>query len=302
VRQQYIFTIDAGRSGQASLAALLQRHVPDSYVAFEEPRVQPRLPGALGDIERRLRRQFVETDELLGRGRVLKAYDEGDVDYIDHIVAKRLRRSRRAMAQTGASIYIDVSKHFVRGLYTGFLRALPRISIIFLVRDPIENMRSYLNRDKRFTLDNNLPDARSNILRIDSKNIGKGELYLWAWCEAYLRYARIVEERNVINHAEIRTECLNDSDFMNLALDQLEIAHTEVNPGPRLNTNPECGYPGTDVTEQDIVVFERFLDRLPGHLAAQIDYFQGYMPRKRFKSASSDGAVSIDSATVAGEI
>ena len=75
---QYIFTVTAGRSGQGTLTDLLRRHVPSCYPAFEEPAVYRRLPAVLGNYERRFRRRFVETHELLGRGRVLTAFDRGD--------------------------------------------------------------------------------------------------------------------------------------------------------------------------------------------------------------------------------
>lgn len=54
-QRRYIFTVTAGRSDQASLANLSRQHVSDCYPEFEEPDVDRRLPGLLGDFGRRFR-------------------------------------------------------------------------------------------------------------------------------------------------------------------------------------------------------------------------------------------------------
>jgi hypothetical protein len=275
---RHIFTVTTGRSGQASLSDLFRAHVPDCYVAFEEPSVFPRLPGVLGDLERKFRRRFVETHELLGRGRVLTAFEQGDEGYLDEIVRQRLRMADRRLAAHGASIYIDVSKYFARGLHRAFVRALPDLSLVRLVRDPIRNMRSFLNRDKNFRLDNSLPDAASNCLRLDSTGMQKGELYLWAWCEIYLRFDRLVEEFKVGRAVEIRTEHLTDPTRMEAALSALDLPHRPVAAATPRNTNVELGYAATSVTEDDVALFERFLKRIPADVRRRIAYFATYDP------------------------
>jgi hypothetical protein len=142
--ERFIFTVSTGRCGQASLANLLAIHAPYCYAAFEEPQVRPILPGPLRPIERHFRRRFVETHELLGRGRVLQAFDRGDQAFIDRIVARRLKLIRRTMERRRAHIYFDVSKFFARGLHAGFCKAIGRHALVNLVRDPVQNMRSYL--------------------------------------------------------------------------------------------------------------------------------------------------------------
>ena len=163
---RYIFTVTTGRSGQSSLADLISKHVPGAYAAFEEPQCRPYLAkysGFLGTIERNFRRRFIETDELLGRGRVLSAFANGDEAFLDAVVAKRLKRIRAS----GCAIYIDVSKFFARGLHRAFARAVGKFDLILLVRDPLKNMRSFLNRGKNFFLDNVSPDAPGNLLRLE---------------------------------------------------------------------------------------------------------------------------------------
>jgi len=238
----------------------------------------PVLPKPLDVLERRFRRRFIETHELLGRGKVLTAFDRGDEAYLDHIVALRLRMINRKLMKSQASIHIDISKYFARGLHRAFARALPGLSLIRLLRDPVLNMRSYLNRNKNFLLDNNLPDAQSNILRFNSVNMEKGELYLWAWCEMYLRFDRLVEEFKIERAVEIRTEHLTDAARMNAALDALGLPHTPVVPAAPVNTNAEHGYGRTRILQGDLDLFERFLKRLPADVRRRITYFETYQP------------------------
>ncbi len=273
---QYIFTVTAGRSGQASLANLLRQHVPGCYPAFEEPRINRHLPGMLGDFERRFRRRFVETHELLGRGRVLTAFDQGDDAYLEKIARRRIQMAVRILARRRAHIYIDVSKYFARGLHRGFASVLPSFALIRLVRDPILNMRSFLNRRKNFQLDNNMPDQPSNILRLDSADFEPGEFYLWAWCEMYLRFEQMVEEHNIARSVEIRTDDLSDSARIDAAFDKLGLAHSPVVTRPPANTNISQGLGGTKVEQQDIDLFERFTARLSADMKHRITYFSDY--------------------------
>ncbi len=277
---RYVFTVTAGRSGQASLCEILRRHVPGCHAAFEEPTARPILPGALGDMERRFRRRFVETHELLGRGKVLSAFSRGDDAYLDRIAARRLAMIDRTLARENCSIHVDVSKYFARGLHRGFLRALdtaePGVALIRLVRDPILNMRSFLNRDKDFGLDNSPPEAAGNLLRLDSGDMEKGELYLWAWCEMYLRFDAMVEEFGIGRAVEIRTEHQHDPVRMVAALDALGLPHDDIAPGRVTNSNAAQGFGETRVGAGDIALFERFLGRLPADCRRRIAYFDDY--------------------------
>jgi hypothetical protein len=271
--EHFIFTVTTGRSGQNSLADYLARAVPDSYVACEEP--QPKLmfakySGFLGGLENRFRRRFVETHELLGRGQVLKAFDQGDEAYLDAIVERRLRKIQKR----GSRIYIDVSKYFSRGLHRAFCRAVGDFGLILLIRDPLANMRSFLNRDKKFTLDNALPDARSNELVLDSSNMTKGELYLWSWCENFLRYLKLIEEFGVKRHVIVRTEDIHDPARLNSYLGTLGLASIVAGPPPLLNTNSLR----TIVTEEDIRTFEKFRKRLSSEVVERIAMLREYDP------------------------
>ncbi len=277
---RYIFTATAGRSGQSYLSDLLRRHIPGALVLFEEPQVRPILPRPLDSYERRFRRRFVETHELLGRGKVLDAFVAGDDAALDHMAAKRLAWIERRIAAARADTYIDVSKYFIRGLHRPITRALPGATLIRLVRDPIRNMRSFLNRGKNIYLDNNRPDSNANQLRLDPAMLSPGELYLWAWCEVYLRAQSLADEGCISNLVEIRTEELTDLSIMARHLDALGLAHTPLSGGGSMNDNVAQGFGATLVAADDVSTFERFLDRLPAHARQRIGYFRGYEPRR----------------------
>ena len=202
----YIFTITTGRSGQSSLHSILKLYSKNCYSAFEAPDIKLFFPRALGDIEKIIRRKFFETNELLGRGKVLKAYENKDYQYIEKIASMRLKNIRKKARKFKANTYFDVSKFYVRGLYLGFNKLLENITLVFLVRDPLLNMKSFFNRNKNFYLDNNKPEKYINLLRMNSNNMNIQELYFWAWAETYLRYKKIAKFKKVKNFIRIKND------------------------------------------------------------------------------------------------
>jgi len=174
---------------------------------------------------------------------------------------------------------VDVSKYFARGLHKALLRRLPEVGLIRLVRDPIMNMRSFLNRNKDFRLDNSAPEAQSNLLRLAADELDKGELYLWAWCEMYLRFDALVEEFAVERAVEIRTHELESAAAMTAHLDALGMPHGEVTVCGPENTNLSLGFGATEPGASDVATFWRFLDRLPADIRARIPYFETYQAK-----------------------
>jgi hypothetical protein len=281
------FTVTAGRSGQASLTEFLNKSVPRCLALFEEPQVHPVLPRLLGDVERRFRRRYVETHELLGRGAVLTAFERGDEASLDRFAARRLAWIDRRMKRCGAEICVDVSKYFARGMHRAIARARPDIGLIRLVRDPILNMRSFLARNKNFHLDNVSPDCGYNEFRLDPEEMNPSELYLWAWCEMYLRYDRLREEFELAPAVEIRTDDLNDPNALAIKFSALGLPFGAIEAAPPRNTNASQGRGETIVRADDIECFERFRDRVPADIRGRISYFDGYDPRTRFAVASA---------------
>jgi len=280
INKRYIFTVVAGRSGQGYLTELFNRHVEGCYAAFEEPEIKPILSGPLSHYEKKFRRRFIETHELLGRGKILDAFETYNYNFINKIAKKRLHKINKILKRNNAKVYIDVSKYFIRGLHVGFRSLLPNFSLISLIRDPIKNMRSFLNRNKNFFLDNSHPNKKSNLLSLDSSDWEKGEYYLWAWCEVYLRFNKLIKHTKVHSHVEIRTEMLNDCDFMNNALDKLGLQHTSVLRHRPINTNESKGHGKTEVKESDIQLFEKFIGRIPTSIFSEIDYLKDYESNK----------------------
>ena len=279
LNKKYIFTVTNGRSAQASLSKILSESVKDSYVTFEEPQVNTFFSGFIGDFERKFRRTFIETHELLGRGEVLTSYKNGDYDFIDYIANKRLRSINNFMKLSNKNVYIDVSKYFSRGLYYSYMRSFDKLSLIHLVRDPIANMKSFVNRNKVFLLDNNLPDEKSNILTLDSSNLQREEFYLWSWIETYLRYEKLKKYSNIESYTEVRSEKIDDTCYMRHKLDDLNIEYEDIFKLPnRINTNIQKGFQETVVSKDDILSFYKFLEKVPNNLLKLIPYLDDYDP------------------------
>lgn len=281
------FTVTAGRSGQASLTDLLNQHVPGCLAYFEEPQVHTNLPGILGSYERRFRRRFTATHELLGRGKVLSAFAAGDERSLEKFAEARLRWIQRRMNAAKVCMYFDVSKYFARGMHKAVMKQVPEAGLILLVRDPLLNMRSFLNRNKNFYLDNGRPDGVHNELQLDADDLTVGELYLWAWCEMYLRFDALVERSNPSVWAEIRTDDLRDPQKMTAHLAVLGVSHNEIESADTLNTNASQGFGGTSVAVEDVETFLRFMDRLPNAVRDRIRYLDGYDPARKFAEATA---------------
>ena len=277
--KRYIFTVTTGRSGQETLTNILNSSVDDVHASFEAPNIKTIFKGRLSNIEHKVRRRYLETHELLGRGKILKAYDNKDTFFINNIAFKRVKMINKMLVRENKSIYVDVSKYFARGLHLGFCNILPEISIINLVRDPLTNMKSFVNRHKNFILDNNLPDAPSNILQLDSSNMRKEELYLWAWCEIYLRFQFLKKKKCVNSYTEILTERLNDSDYLTESLRLIDLQYKPVSHTKQsLNTNTSRGYTTTSVSLEDIDIFYGFIEKVPSDLLKKIPYLINYDP------------------------
>ena len=54
----YIFTVTAGRSGQATLYDILQRYSQGCLSSFEAPSIKTIFPSFLGDIEKKNKEKF----------------------------------------------------------------------------------------------------------------------------------------------------------------------------------------------------------------------------------------------------
>jgi len=279
--ERYVLTATTGRSGGTSATAVINAAVPRAWSVLEYPDYRPTLRGRLGVWQRRLHRAFVETHELLGRGKVLDAFARGDDAYIEKVARQRFARLESDLAARDASTFVDISKFCARGLHRGIRRARPRFSLLLLVRDPLRNMRSFVNRRKNFYLDNNRPEGACNVLRMDAAELTLGELYLWIWFEIYLRFLDIASWPNVDHTAILRTEDLENPARWREALDQLALPHGDIVIEPPRNTNRAQGFGETQVTAADAELFEHFVRKVPPSTLRRIDYLDGYDPWSR---------------------
>ena len=268
----YIFTVTAGRSGQATLYDILQRYSQGCLSDFEAPRINTILPSFLGDIEKIIRRKFIETNELLGRGQIITAYDESKNSYIENIAKIRLSKIERQAIKTNAHTYFDISKFYARGLHIGFNKILDEFSLVLLVRDPLLNMKSFLNRNKDFFLDNSSPEGINNILKMNSKNFSKGEFYLWSWSEIFLRYIRMCHSKKVKKSVIIKNDDLRDSAKISKVFDYLNVNYKPIDKINIVNTNVELGLESTKVKKEDILVMKKFISRIPSKYLNDLKY------------------------------
>jgi hypothetical protein len=274
---RFVFTVTPGRSGQASLAELANRCGVGVIAAFEEPGVRVHLPGILGGLERRFRRRFVETHELLGRGKVLAAFAAGDGTALRRMAEARLRWMERFAGS--AETFFDISKYFIRGLHRPLVALVGRPRIVFLVRDPVENMRSFVNRGKNFYLDNNRPTDHANCL-VMRGDLSVPELYFWAWTEGYLRGLDLVGEAGLAPARIVRTDDLTDAAAMSGHFDALGIACDRVETLAPINTNVAQGFAQTVLRPEDVDAFEAWRAKVPDSIWRRLEFMAGYDPRR----------------------
>ena len=270
----YIFTVTAGRSGQATLYYILQKYSQCCLSSFEAPSINTKFSGMLGNIERKFRRSFIETNELLGRGKILTAYSESKNEYIEKIVKKRLLKIEKQSSQIKADTYFDISKFYARGLHIGFNKILNEYSLVFLVRDPLLNMRSYLNRNKNFLLDNSLPEAKNNILKMNSSDFSRGEFYLWSWTEILLRYNKMSNCKKVKKSLHIKNDDLMDPNKISKILSILNIKHKPIEKIEKKNTNVETGLLPTKLYKNDVLLLKKFISRIPSKHLSDLNYLK----------------------------
>ena len=265
MKKNFIFTVTTGRSGQATLHKILKKFTLNCYSEFEAPNIDTILPFFLGDLEKKIRRKFIETNELLGRGKVITAYENNNIDYIIKIAKRRLALIEKKMENLQVDCYFDVSKFYIRGLYKGFNSMLNSISLVFLVRDPLLNMKSFYNRKKNFLLDNSIPSAKSNLLRIDMKDLSKKELYLWAWAEIFLRYKKIAKSKNISRAIIFKTEDLHSPKKIKRLFNFLNIKHSCIGTTKKINTNAESGITNTIIEKDDLNLLKDFIKKIPNN-------------------------------------
>ena len=284
--QTFVFVVSAGRSGQSHFSKLLEKAYPASYVAFEQPQIHYVFPKFLNWPERKFRRAFIETDELLGRGGVLTAFSRNDKPLLERYGLQKFNWLKNKMEKRGSNVCFEVNKHFLHGLHIGMGQMIrSHHQIIHLVRDPLLNMRSYLNRNKNFYLDNGAPDCKFNEIKLDPSLLTKGQHYLHAWCECYLRASKFAAEHGIKKHT-LLTRDLADTGKMQSFLRNISLPCEGIQPVKKINTNEEQGFGETKLDSKDIVEALDFIDMLPSHTLAQLPLFEYFINQHSSRSLS----------------
>ena len=264
--ENYIYTACTGRCGQHSLGDFINRYALNTLVEVEPPQLLYPNNAPFGNYLRNFQRKWVFTDEMLGRGKALQWYRDGDSDSLMRLSRARLDRVDRLCRKQKSQTYFEISKFFMRTYFIATHEVKPDIGILILKRDPMNNAKSFVNRHKDFRLDNLLPHERNVILQMDGKHFSPYQLYLWQWCELELRTLQFISSRNISRYYELYNSDLNDPVKICDMLDFFSVEHQRFDVMPLLqpiNTNIENGFDHTVLTVEDFMDFEEFLDMLP---------------------------------------
>jgi hypothetical protein len=273
MKSKYVFTVTAGRSGQVSLSEIINKYSINCHAEVEHPEIQTFFKGRLGKYEHNFRRRFIETNELLGRGKVLTSFVDNDINYIASI-AKKKETIFNALLKGNSKIYFDVGKHFARGLHLGFDQVLESYSVVLLVRDPMENILSFIRRDKDFYRDNNHPSDLMNQYVFIKDKYTPVELYAWMWVEIYLRFLSMVKSDKINSYYVLHTQDLNKKEKI---MDLFEVLGLKGNftdfKAIKMNTSNSRGA-SLSTNERD--QFLSFISDLPVKILNKIPILKKY--------------------------
>ena len=282
---QIIFTANVGRSGSHNLTSVMNRHGIDCIAEHEPPDLVLRQLGhrplfakrgwfgpdsGIANWGRDLQRRFIVTHEMMGRGKALQWYGGGDADKIANLVDKRLRRIRR-LTKGRYRHYIESSQFFIRTFCEETAKRVPDLGIIKLNRDPLENARSLVNRQRSLYLHALPPDHPSNIFRIENPEILSAyQVFVVQWLEQELRYQRFIERFEIEKVFEIDTPALSNSHRVSELFAYFNIDHRPIDDLKPSNENQVR----TSVSQQDQEEFDQILAMLPPELALRIPVLQ----------------------------
>ena len=270
---KYIFTVTAGRSGQVSLTETINKYSLNCHAEVEHPEIHTFFKGRLGKYEHNFRRKFIETNELLGRGKILTSFSNNNLSYIASI-AKKKKSIFNGFLEGESQIYFDVGKHFARGFHLGFEEILKSYSVVLLVRDPMENILSFIRRDKDFFRDNNHPSDAMNQYVFIKDQYTSVDLYAWMWVETYLRFLSIKKSEKVNSYYVLHTEDLNKKEKIMDLFEVLEIKGNFTDfKGVKMNTS---NYNGSSLTDEERVQFLSFVSDLPLKILDEIPMLKKY--------------------------
>ncbi len=270
-----IFTVSTGRSGQNTLSEYFNRYGKKCYAEVDPPHLIYKEHWLFGNFARIVQRKWIVTHEDLGRGEMLKWYDDDENSKLDKIVRKKIRRINKFKCK----YYIEMNKNFIRSYCDAVYKLHTDIGIINLFRNPMETARSYVNRNKNIALDGVMPNFKKACFKINIKRLTKYQLYLWQWVETELRFQRFIKDNGITKYYALRTEDLNDNKKLEELFRFFGIEfRDEIKIVRPYNTNVSQGKLKTVVKPQDIREFKTFLSMIPNEIMNKLEILQQYYP------------------------
>lgn len=268
-----IFTACTGRCGQNSLASYFNKYCLNTIAEVEPPDLIYKQNWPLGNFARKVQRRWIVTHEDLGRGKSLLWYDNNEDDKLEKIAKKRLRRIKKLNEEN----YIELSKFFIRSYCDAIYKLRADIGLIKLYRNPLENARSFVNRNKDFSLDGVVPAFKKACFKVDINKLTKFQLYLWQWVEIELRFQEFIKRHDISKYFEFKTEDLNCPE----KIEELFIFFGLEYKKPvirlqRKNTNISQGKKPTVVSQNDWDEFNRFIEMIPKDILKKVKILNDY--------------------------
>ena len=290
---QLIFTATLGRNGSQNLVDLFNRF-GDGCVAEHEPPDLPlrqfghlpffRKRGWFGPnsrvalIGRDFQRRYIVPDWQVGRGEALQWVERGDTAKLRGLAARKLRRIRRFESK-GYAHYLEAGPYFLRTYGHQIHELAPDLGLIKLTRDPLQNAKSFVNREKDISKTALAPDRPGNILRIKNwEKFSKLQMYIHLWLETELKFVAFVEQHAVLKVFEIKTQELSSANRVSEMFAYFGISHRPLPQLTPTNTAQEHGKRATRTTNQEVAEFKQLLEQVPPDLLDRIKYLNQYQP------------------------
>lgn len=290
---QTIFTATLGRNGSQNLIDIFTRFGIGCMAEHEPPDLLLRQLGyrsffrkmgwfgpssRAAMICRDFQRKYITTNIMMGRGEALDWVASQDLVRLEALARKRVKRIS-SFEIRGYRHYLEASPYFLRTYGYQTFKLLPELGVIKLTRDPLENAKSFVNREKNIFSNCLPPDHPTNILQFhDWRRLSLFQLYLHQWLETELRFKKFIADHPVKKHFELETKGLSDPEVVAELFDYFAIAHKPLVGLGATNTATAHGKNRTRITALDIDEYREVLELVPGSLLDQIDYLKEFKP------------------------
>ena len=274
-----IFFAVAGRSGSNYLTYLFNKFGKNCFSECEAPDLIFKNNWVFGTLARNFQRKWIVTDEMLGRGKALEWYElDRTHDKLNKIALNKIKRIKHLQRRYKFQTYVETGKFFIKSQCDVMYNNEPDLNLIKLTRNPLLNAKSFVNRNKDFSLDNVPPHYKQNCLQLNTHTLSKYQLYLWNWFETELRYYRFIEKYNIQKYYDFKTENLSVKTEVEKLFKHFNINHEKMEFPKPINTNVSQGKPKTIITNAEVDQYLNFIDKIPDRLLKKIQYLNDFDP------------------------